>query len=846
LSDPDDRTPFGPVRDLPSPFAGDEQPIERLAVEDLEQSSDWLRVVAASTTLGIFVYDRERFLWVNRAMERLTGASREALLARSPLDLADEETRRLILERWEERQRRRDASPRRCEAKLQLPDGGERWVELALSSIEYRGRLAGLGTAFDVTERKLAEQALRASEERLQLAQHAGDIVVWDWDIPADRIGYSAHARNLLNLGPEDSVSSREFFSLVHPQDLPRLESALKSALDDDRDYFVEHRLVLSNGQTRWLAQRGKVVREDSGRPTRLLGVSIDITHRKLAEEALFQEKERAQVTLASIGDGVIRTDVRGMVDYMNPAAERLTGWAIHEAYGKHLRDVFQIIDPDTHTMLLDPVTRCLAEGRYVEFPGERMLQPRDGHPVAVRDSASPIVNRQGRTVGAVLAFKDVTELRQMERERSFMSTHDPLTGLLNRRTFEEEVERAVRRARERRGQHAVFFLDLDQFKLINDTCGHFAGDELLKLTVERLQARLPTGALFARIGGDEFAALLPEAESAAALDLGLGLKHALEQSRFSWEDRVFEISASIGVAMVGAETPDGAAALAAADAACFVAKQRGGNRVHEYRPGDDAIAQRVGELHWIQQIHKAFETGNFRLYAQRIEPLDPSLGREPLAEIFIRMLSERGEPVPTAAFIAAAERYHLISTLDRWVVRESFRQIVGDEGVAAAATSFSVNLSGQSLGEEGFLDFVQSEIDSSRIDPKRVCFEITETAAIANLSSALRFISALRSLGCRFVLDDFGSGFSSFAYLKNLPVDYLKIDASFTHQLPNDPIQRALVESIQQIAHVLGMRTIAEGIEDEETLRVLREIGVDYGQGYALHRPGPLGELRT
>ncbi len=403
-----------------------------------------------------------------------------------------------------------------------------------------------------------------------------------------------------------------------------------------------------------------------------------------------------------------------------------------------------------------------------------------------------------------------------------------------------------MRRARERRGQHAVFFLDLDQFKLINDTCGHFAGDELLKLTVERLQARLPAGALFARIGGDEFAALLAETGSAAALDLGHGLKRALEQSRFSWEDRVFEISASIGVAMVGPETPDGATALAAADAACFVAKQRGGNRVHEYRPGDDAIAQRVGELHWIQQIHKAFETGNFRLYAQRIEPLDPRLGREPLAEIFIRMLSERGEPVATAAFIAAAERYHLISTLDRWVVRESFRQIVGDDGVAAAATSFSVNLSGQSLGEEGFLDFVQSEIDASRIDPKRVCFEITETAAIANLSSALRFISALRALGCRFVLDDFGSGFSSFAYLKNLPVDFLKIDASFTHQLPNDPIQRALVESIQQIGHVLGMRTIAEGIEDEETLRVLREIGVDYGQGYALHRPGPLSDLRT
>lgn len=833
------------MRELPSPLADDSRQVPKLAVEDLERSSDWLRVVAASTTLGIFVYDRDRFLWVNRAMEWLTAASAAELLQRSPLELADEASRSLILERWEDRLRRRDTAPHRYEARLGLPDGGERWIELSVSTIEYQGRLAGLGTAFDVTERKRAEQALRASEDRLQLAQQAGDIVVWDWDLAADRISYSAHARNLLDLGPESSASGREFFALVHPQDLARVEAALKAALEGDRDYLVEHRLVLPTGQTRWLSQRGKVARDPQGRAVRVLGVSIDITHRKLAEEALYQEKERAQVTLASIGDGVIRTDVRGMVDYMNPAAERLTGWPIHEAYGKHLRDVFQVVDPDTHTMLLDPVTRCLAEGRYVEFPGERMLQPRDGHPVAVRDSASPIVNRQGRTTGAVLAFKDVTELRQMERERSFMSTHDPLTGLLNRRTFEEEIERAVRRVREKRTQQAVLFLDLDQFKLINDTCGHFAGDELLKLTVERLQARLPAGATFARIGGDEFATLLGEASAPGALDVAHALKRALEQSRFSWEDRVFEISASIGVALIGPETSDGAAALAAADAACFVAKQRGGNRVHEYRPGDDAIAQRVGELQWIQQIHKAFESGGFRLYAQRIAPLDPRLEREPMAEIFIRMLSERGETVTTAAFIAAAERYHLISTLDRWVVRESFAQIAAGGPAVAAPTSFSVNLSGQSLGEEGFLDFVQAELDAARIDPRRVCFEITETAAIANLSSALRFMSGLRAVGCRFVLDDFGSGFSSFAYLKNLPVDYLKIDASFTHQLGSDPIQRALVESIQQIAHVLGMRTIAEGIEDEETLRVVRELGVDYGQGYVIHRPGPLAQLR-
>jgi len=829
------------LRELPGSHAEDANAIEKLTVEDLDRSAEWLRVVAAATNLGIFVHDRDHVLWVNRAVERMTGFSRAELLDLAPLDLVAPEARTQLDERWEERLRRRDTTPHRYEVRFRRKDGSERWVELSLSTIEYQGKLAGLGTVFDVTERKEAAQALRASEERLQLAQQAGDIIVWDWDIPGDRLFYSAHAKNLFDLGSEESTSIKEFLALVHPQDLPRLQSALDASLEEDRDYFVEHRLVLSTGQTRWLAARGKLVRGPTGEAVRMLGVSIDVTHRKLAEEALFQEKERAQVTLASIGDGVIRTDVRGMIDYMNPAAERLTGWPIHEAYGQPLRDVFQVIDPETHTMLLDPVTRCLAEGRYIEFPGERMLQPRDGQPVAVRDSASPIVSRQGRTVGAVLAFKDVSELRQMERERSFLSTHDPLTGLLNRRAFEEEVERAVRQVRDRGRAQAVIFLDLDQFKTINDSSGHFAGDELLKLVAERLRERVTAARALARIGADEFAALVPDAGEERALEAASELKSALERSRFSWEDRVFEISASIGVATATPATRDGAALLAAADAACFVAKQRGGNRVHEYRPGDDAIARRVGELQWIQQIHRAFESGRFRLYHQRIVPLERP-GTPPMAEIFIRMLSERGESIPTASFIAAAERYHLISTLDRWVVRESLAfMAAADHAEAGLPETFSVNLSGQSLGEEGFLDATQEVLESCGIDPRRVCFEITETAAIAHLPSALRFISALRAQGCRFVLDDFGSGFSSFAYLKNLPVDFLKIDASFIHQLATDPIQRALVESIQQIGRVLGMQTIAEGVEDQETLEVLIDLGVDFAQGFLLHRPSPL-----
>ena len=332
------KRPEESARELPAPPSSPRETPERLAVDDLDNTFSWLETVADSTVIGLFVHDFERLIWVNPAVEWITGYSHEELLALGPLDICDPEARPLLEERIRDRQARRDPRPRRYEVKVLRKDGGARWTEVTLSTIEYRGKLAGLGTVFDVTERKLAERALRASEERLQLAQQAGEIVVWDWDLGSDRIFFSPNARELLRVAAWESAPSREFFAHVHPQDQPRLQAALDATLVDDRDYFFEHRLLLPAGQTRWLAQRGRVVRDATGKPARLLGVALDITSRKLAEEALFQEKERAQVTLASIGDGVVRTDARGMIEFMNPAAERLTAWPIHEAYGKCCR----------------------------------------------------------------------------------------------------------------------------------------------------------------------------------------------------------------------------------------------------------------------------------------------------------------------------------------------------------------------------------------------------------------------------------------------------------------------------------------------------------------------------
>jgi diguanylate cyclase (GGDEF)-like protein/PAS domain S-box-containing protein len=519
--------------------------------------------------------------------------------------------------------------------------------------------------------------------------------------------------------------------------------------------------------------------------------------------------------------------------------AERLTGWRTSDAYGRRVAEVFRVVDGASRQPLLDSVELCLREQRPVSPPGERVLVRADGAEFAVRDSATPIRDRAGRTVGAVLVFRDLTELRGMEREMTYLASYDPLTGLLNRREFEKRLERALALYREPGTPHTLCYLDLDEFKVINDTCGHVAGDEMLKQIGALLQWKAPDGVTLARLGGDEFGVLIEGRPLAEARALARELLREILAFRFSWHDRTFAAGVSMGLVPFDADTGDLAALLSAADAACYVAKESGRNRIHEYRPHDRALAERYGEMQWIHRIGKALEDERFRLYYQPIRALGGG-AREPLAEVFIRLLDERGELVAPSAFIPAAERYHMIPAIDRWVVSQTL-QTVRRRADLPAELAFTINLSGQSLGEEAFQHFVIDALRSSEIEPRRICFEITETAAIANLGRAMSFIAVLRRMGCRFVLDDFGSGFSSFGYLKNLPVDFLKIDGEFVRGVASDPINRSLVQAINQVGHVLGVRTIAESVEDEATLRELVALGVDYAQGYWISQPLPL-----
>jgi diguanylate cyclase (GGDEF)-like protein/PAS domain S-box-containing protein len=556
---------------------------------------------------------------------------------------------------------------------------------------------------------------------------------------------------------------------------------------------------------------------------------------------ALRRELERARATLAAIGDGVIRTDRRGRIDYLNPAAEALTGWSAERARGRLAAEVFRLVDELTHQPLPDPVSRCLAERRTICSPAHTLLLSADGAELSVRDSAAPIHDEAGNALGAVLVFQDVTDLRTMEREMSYLASHDALTGLLNRREFEARLLRAIAAVRHEEREHALLYLDLDEFKVINDTCGHLVGDEMLKQVTARLRASVRRGDALARLGGDEFGVLLEDCPLERGRQTAEILRRSLRDFRFSHQEQVFEVGVSIGLVPIAGSCGDMAQVMSAADAACYVAKERGRNRVHEYELDDTAVAKRYGEMQWINRIQNAFEERRFRLYYQTIEPLDAAAQREPpMCEIFLRMLDRDGGLIEPAVFITAAERYHLIDSLDRWVVQTAL-QAIAEAQKGGAWTLFTINLSAQSLSDDSFLAFVVSELARIQVDPRWLCFEITETAAMSKLDSALRFLSTLRAKGCRFALDDFGSGLSSFAYLRNLPVDFLKIDGSLVQDLADDRVKRAMVGSISQIGHVMGIRTIAECVETAAVLHDLREIGVDYAQGYWLSRPQPL-----
>ena len=591
------------------------------------------------------------------------------------------------------------------------------------------------------------------------------------------------------------------------------------------------------NGEWRWVVSRAKARVDEHGRLLRLVGVELDITERKLYEEALFREKESAQITLQSIGDGVITTDANSTVDYINPVAEQLTGWRLEDAMGRPIEEIYRAFHEETCEPLENPLSVSIRRTRPIKSVRPMLLIRRDGNELYVESTAAPIRDGAGAVSGGVLVFHDVTESRELNRRLSYHASHDLLTGLVNRREFESRVERSLKSAKARESSYALCYLDIDQFKIINDTCGHSAGDVLLGQVGALLKSKVRWRDTLARLGGDEFGILLEACSLDEALRTAEVLREAVRNFRFTWEDRVFRLGASVGVVPIAADNEDVASILSAADSACAAAKEAGRNRVHSFAENDIELMRRRREMQWAARINAALEEGRFELYRMQIQPLQrPEPGQH--YELLLRMRDESGRMVSPDNFIAAAERYALTPAIDRWVIENALRWLVSEADEREKLAMCSINLSGQSLGDDKFLPFVIEQFQKSGIDASKICFEITETAAVASFSQANRFIQALKELGCRFALDDFGTGLSSFGYLKHFPVDFLKIDGSFVREILHDPIDREMVRSINEIGHLTGKKTIAEFAENAEIIQMLTSLGVDYAQGYGIAQP--------
>lgn len=571
------------------------------------------------------------------------------------------------------------------------------------------------------------------------------------------------------------------------------------------------------------------------------------ITQRQAAEQALQYQRDQAQVTLRSIVDGVITTDAQCRVQYLNPAAEQLTGWTLAEAAGMQLGEVFDARDMD-RSGSRPAFASCLAGDCEQQHSENTELTRRDGKTLTVEHSTSRIRDESGRGVGLVLVFHDDTATRELAVQLSYQASHDALTGLVNRRVIEMELRDALRASRADDSEHAFLYVDLDQFKVVNDTCGHVAGDELLRQLTKLLQKKTRKTDCLARLGGDEFGLLLRDCGPQKARAIADGLLETLRSFRFVWEQHTFKIGASIGVASIDAQLESVEAAMSAADSACYLAKEKGRGRVHLSLRDDAELTTRRGEMQWVSRIQKAITDDRLVLFGQSIVPVHAGNHADMHQEILVRMLDENGELIAPNAFIPAAERYGIMPEIDRWIIGRAFQLMQRSQLLWPGNPEgwFSINLSGETMADDATLGYIREQLKRFDIDPRQVCFEVTETAAIANMSSAIDLMTELKGDGCRFALDDFGSGLSSFGYLKALPVDFLKIDGEFVRNLTQNPIDRVMVNAINDVGHAMNLRTIAEFVEDAATMSELRRIGVDYAQGYGVAAPVVLAVTQT
>jgi len=648
-------------------------------------------------------------------------------------------------------------------------------------------------------------------------------------------------AASLVGLEPAQLVG-REIADLVKPAYRALFRKTVTKRLSgENAPRRIEMQLINGNQAGLWVEAQSSTI-EFRGHKA-ILTIARDISHRKSLEVSLSRSKRQAQYTLESISEGVITTDNDGRIDYMNLAAESLIGANRDDASGHRIGELFTLVDDADRRPLGDPVERCLAMRRRVNMGRRAVMVSVDGeHEHSVEITASPVRGPSNSISGTVVVFHDVSELRGLTRKMSYQATHDPLTGLINRREFERRLDEAMDSAHAEEAVHMLFYMDLDRFKAVNDSCGHMAGDNMLREVAALIKDEVRDSDFVGRLGGDEFGALLIGCPIEKARQIATDICNAIADYRFVWKDKIFNIGISIGLVEISHASGTLQDVMSAADSACYMAKQQGRGQVHVYSARDEAVARERGDIQWLRQLQTALHEDSFVLAVQPIIAMRGPGESGPAAEVLIRLTDGHGRPTKSAEFLRPAERYQMMPQIDRWVINATLTAISSGEIKLPAHRSCAINLSGQTLGDEAFLGFVVDTLDRSGVAPSSICFEVTESAILSNVQQAQRFIEVLHGIGCEFSLDDFGSGLGSFSSLKHLPVDYLKIDGTYTRNLQTDLVNQEMVAAMIKLARTMQFKVVAEEVEYQEDFDWLRDIGVDFVQGHFIEAPSTLG----
>jgi diguanylate cyclase (GGDEF)-like protein/PAS domain S-box-containing protein len=702
---------------------------------------------------------------------------------------------------------------------------------------------AQIALEHEVATRKLAFARLAETAGHLEEAQRIGQVGNWHWDAVADQTFYSPEMYRILGLdaavgAPKLSDRGR----IYTPESFARIQEWVKQAIATGVSLEEDLEFVRPDGTHGWIEARGEAVYID-GCVVALRGTAREITERRRLMGELAEQHELMRVTLESIADAVITTDAQGAITWLNPVAEHLTGWLNTEAVGHPLSTVLRVIHEEPGGAEYSSIGSSLEEGSVGMPLVGSVLISRNGTAFGIEDSVAPILDRSGKQLGTVIIFRDVTEQRRLSNEIAFRATHDGLTGLVNRSEFEARLKQALERARLYNGIGALLYIDLDQFKIVNDACGHAAGDELLQQVARRLKDCVRTSDTVARLGGDEFGVLLHTCTQEDAEAIAQKICELIDVYRFVHEGQRYRIGVSIGLVPIDQRWSDLSSILKAADACCFTAKESGRNRVHAWRQHDAQRHARGSDMQWATRLEQALDEDRILLYAQRILPLKETHSVLH-AEVLVRLREADGGIVLPGAFLRAAERFNLATRIDRFVLKKALATLAQHTELRTIGT-LNVNLSGVSVSDYAFHRYAIQTLRAAGTEIcQRLCLEVTETAAISNMNDAVAFIDQVRALGCRVALDDFGAGTSSFGYLKSLPVDMIKIDGQFVTNMNNAPLDEAAVQCFVQVAKIVGVQVVAECVEQQDVYDRLKALGVDWVQGFLLHHPQPLHEL--